>query len=141
MKALRSWPALSKTSFPSFPRSPFLSLFPSHANIFMDTNWHCFCCSTGKGTVYYQENTAGSCGKVNGEDSKIVALSKTYMKSFNSPNCGKNIKVKNTSNGKTLTLPVADTCDGCGANDVDFSLGAWNVLTDNAAPGTFPVSW
>jgi hypothetical protein len=65
-----------------------------------------------------------------------------------SPYCGRQIQVTNVGSddqvggdGNTLTVTVADTCESCGPDDVDFSLGAWDILTDNAAPGTFDAQW
>ncbi|KAF3481063.1 Mrsp1 [Arthroderma uncinatum] len=51
------------------------------------------------------------------------------------------IIAKNTSTGKTIRVTIADTCDACGPNDVDFALGPWKELTNNAAPGVFTVTW
>jgi expansin (peptidoglycan-binding protein) len=66
----------------------------------------------------------------------------------NSPYCGRYIQATNTGSndgvggkGNTLTVLVADTCPGCGENDLDFSIGAWNALTGNAPYGTFNVEW
>ncbi|EEQ28564.1 hypothetical protein McanMca71_005347 [Microsporum canis] len=97
--------------------------------------------SQGKGTIYYQFGATGSCGVAHSDGDYIVALGKYHMKGAGSPNCGRHITAKNTSNGKTITVTVADTCEGCGPNDVDFALGPWQALTNNAAPGFFPVSW
>lgn len=62
--------------------------------------------------------------------------------------CGSQIQVQNVGSdsgtggqGNTLTVTVADTCPGCGQGDIDFSVGAWNILTNNAAPGTFEINW
>ncbi|EAS31982.3 uncharacterized protein CIMG_03006 [Coccidioides immitis RS] len=72
----------------------------------------------------------------------IVALSNAWMKGQpNAPLCGRKVKATNKKNGKTVVVTVADTCAGCGANDLDFSVGAWNALTDNAPWGTFPAAW
>ncbi|KAG5205876.1 Barwin-like endoglucanase [Trichophyton interdigitale] len=97
--------------------------------------------STGRGTIYYQMGAAGSCGAVHGDGDYIVALGPNYMKGPNSPYCGRRISAKNTSNGKTVTVTVADTCPTCGPGDIDFALGPWNALTNNASPGVFPLSW
>ncbi|KAK2877102.1 hypothetical protein FQN49_001425 [Arthroderma sp. PD_2] len=95
----------------------------------------------GRGTIYYQYGAYGSCGVKHADGDFIVALGKTYMKSYKSPNCGRHITARNTSNGKTVNVIVADTCEKCGPGDVDFALGPWNALTNNAAPGLFTVSW
>ncbi|EZG10889.1 hypothetical protein A7C99_0281 [Trichophyton rubrum] len=97
--------------------------------------------SSGRGTIYYQMGAAGSCGAVHGDGDYIVALGPNYMKGPKSPYCGRRISAKNTSNGKTVTVTVADTCPTCGPGDIDFALGPWNALTNNASPGVFPLSW
>lgn len=96
---------------------------------------------SGRGTIYYQMGAAGSCGAVHGDGDYIVALGPNYMKGPKSPYCGRRISAKNTSNGKTVTVTVADTCPTCGPGDIDFALGPWNALTNNASPGVFPLSW
>ncbi|EFR04248.1 Mrsp1 [Nannizzia gypsea CBS 118893] len=96
---------------------------------------------SGRGTIYYQYGAAGSCGAVHGDGDYIVALGPHYMKGPNSPYCGRRIFAKNTNTGKSVTVTVADTCPTCGPGDVDLALGPWKALTNNAAPGVFPVSW
>ncbi|MCJ1236250.1 hypothetical protein MMC14_004228, partial [Varicellaria rhodocarpa] len=101
---------------------------------------------TGRGTTYDQGGAAGSCGTVYPDSAIICALGTYWMDQ--SPNyCGRTIQAKNVGsndgvggNGNTVTVKVVDTCESCGEGDVDFSLGAWNELTNNAAPGTFSVS-
>jgi len=105
--------------------------------------------STGRGTVYDQNGVAGSCGWTNPDDAIIAALSNSYMHGmFKSPYCGRKIQVTNVGSndgvigaGRTLTVTVADTCEGCSRGDVDFSHGAWNYLTDNSTAGTFEAQW
>ncbi|KMP07168.1 hypothetical protein CISG_09783 [Coccidioides immitis RMSCC 3703] len=101
---------------------------------------------TGAGTLTAspgsQLGASGSCGRKLGDDAMIVALSNAWMKGQpNAPLCGRKVKATNKKNGKTVVVTVADTCAGCGANDLDFSVGAWNALTDNAPWGTFPAAW
>jgi len=103
----------------------------------------------GRGTVYTQQGGTGSCGKKHSDKDIIAALSHVLMKNESpSPLCGRKIKVKNVGSnsgskgkGNSLTVTVADTCPGCGKNDVDFSVGAWNRLTDHSAPGTIEIEW
>jgi len=106
--------------------------------------------NTGRGTVYYQNGAAGSCGKFNPDSAIIAAISSSYMsdKSY----CGREIQVTNIGSddgvngkGNKLTVTIADTCESCGPDDVDFSVGAWDILTkykgQPAAPGTFNAEW
>jgi hypothetical protein len=62
--------------------------------------------------------------------------------------CGRKIKVKNIGSdsgaigtGNELIVTVADTCASCSKDDVDFSVSAWNHLTDQSAPATFKAQW
>jgi hypothetical protein len=50
-------------------------------------------------------------------------------------NKGSNNNVGGTSN--TIVVAVADTCWGCG----EFSVGAWNILTDNSPFAEFNLEW
>ncbi|WEW54606.1 hypothetical protein PRK78_000026 [Emydomyces testavorans] len=96
----------------------------------------------GKGTVYEQLGITGSCGKRHSDGDAIVALGNDWMKGrYNAPYCNRRIKASNKANGRSIIVPVMDTCMGCGSNDVDFSVAAWNRLTNNAPWGTFPLSW
>ncbi|KAN0072274.1 hypothetical protein V8E54_010003 [Elaphomyces granulatus] len=105
---------------------------------------------TGRGTIYYQENATGSCGQQNPDSAVIAAIGDAWMtdKSPNPIYCSRKIKVKNIGSdsgtrgtGNELIVTVADTCASCGKDDVDFSLSAWNHLTDHSAAGTFKAQW
>ncbi|OXV08188.1 hypothetical protein Egran_04050 [Elaphomyces granulatus] len=103
--------------------------------------------NTGRGTVYYQHGVTGSCGQANPDDAIIAAIGDSWMDGESpSPYCGRQIQVTNIGSddqvggaGNTLTVTVADTCSTCGPDDIDFSVGAWDSLTDNA--GTFNAQW
>jgi len=104
----------------------------------------------GKGTVFYQNGRAGSCGIVHDDSSYVAALSAQWMQSYNSPLCWKQIEVRNVGStynvggtGNTIRATVADTCpaDECDAEHVDFSIGAWNALTNNAPVGAIQIEW
>jgi hypothetical protein len=103
----------------------------------------------GRGTIYQQYGVAGSCGQVNTDDAIIAAMSNHWMKNESpSPYCGRQIQVTNVGSndqvggaGNTLTVTVADTCPSCDTDDVDFSVGAWVLLTNNASWGTFEAQW
>ena len=69
---------------------------------------------------------------------------------YQSPHCGRQVKVTNVGSdsgaggqGNTITATVADTCPAseCGSGDVDFSVGAWNALTNNSPWGTAKIQW
>lgn len=52
----------------------------------------------------------------------------------NNPYCGKQIRATLPATGKTVTVTVVDSCGGCADNALDFAGGAWNDITNGAAP-------
>ncbi|KAK3336350.1 RlpA-like double-psi beta-barrel-protein domain-containing protein-containing protein [Cercophora scortea] len=105
---------------------------------------------TGKGTVYAQEGTAGSCGNWHDDDDQIVALGHFWMKhEYQAERCGRKIRVKNIGSdydglggeGNEIIVTVQDSCDSCGKNHLDFSIGAWNELTDESEWGELNIEW
>lgn len=80
-----------------------------------------------------------------------VAASPTWMGQVGpGPYCGRTLVATNigptTDNsiggeGNTVTVTIEDTCEGCAQNDLDFSVAAWNALTNNAAYSVVTVSW
>ena len=104
---------------------------------------------SGEGTVYTQQGGTGSCGQKNPDSSKIAAISNYWMQSKSpGPYCGRQIQATNTGSndgvggkGNTVTVMVEDTCPSCDENHVDFSVGAWNALTNNAPFGTIDITW
>lgn len=77
------------------------------------------------------------------DDSMIVAMSPAHGNM-----CGRQLRVSNVGSndgvagaGQIITVTVMDTCPSCGADDLDFSVGAWNAITNGAAPGTFTAAW
>ncbi|KAL1965839.1 hypothetical protein VTN77DRAFT_5160 [Rasamsonia byssochlamydoides] len=103
----------------------------------------------GRGTPYTQDGVAGSCGQYHSDSDLIVALSNYWMQDeYQSPYCGKQIKATNTGSndgvggaGNSVIVTVADTCPGCGESDLDFSVGAWDILTNSAPFAEFNVEW
>lgn len=43
--------------------------------------------------------------------------------------------------GNSVTVTVKDTCPECDETHLDFSVGAWNILTNSAAFGTINIDW
>ncbi|CAO1623503.1 unnamed protein product [Sympodiomycopsis kandeliae] len=54
----------------------------------------------GKATLYSQNGTPGSCGKVNSDDAFIVAM---HSRKMNKSMCGKKVVIKNKSSGARYT--------------------------------------
>ncbi|MCJ1480405.1 hypothetical protein MMC06_000560 [Schaereria dolodes] len=103
----------------------------------------------GEGTVYTQQGGTGSCGQKN-PDSAIIAAISNYWQDGESPGpfCGRKVQVTNTGSndgvggaGNTVTATVEDTCPSCDENHIDFSVGAWDKLTNSAPFGTIDISW
>jgi hypothetical protein len=86
--------------------------------------------SGGKGTFFFQEGGAGSCGVYNKDSTPLVAVDIASMK----PSlCGKSVLITNVANGKSVKAIVQDTCPGCAnANSLDLSTGAFNQIADPA---------
>ena len=84
------------------------------------------------------------------ESDLIMALSNDFMQyQYKSQWCGQRVRVTNYGSneaviggaGNSVVVTVADTCASCGFGDVDFSIGAWNMLTNSAPWGTFNAGW
>lgn len=58
-----------------------------------------------------------------------------------SPLCGKQVKITNTENGKTVTVTVADDCPTCkNSNSIDLSKAAFEAIAP-LSEGVAPISW
>ncbi|KOS19820.1 hypothetical protein ESCO_005789 [Escovopsis weberi] len=97
----------------------------------------------GTGTVYDQQGGYGSCGQMHSDWDMIVAMTFAYQgHSWPPAMCGRQVVITNTGNGNKITATVADTCPGCRtADSIDLSRGAWNALTNGAAPGVINIQW
>ena len=67
---------------------------------------------------------------------------------YKAPYCGYYIYVENIGSddsvggtGNSIIAEVQDTCAACDETHVDFSVGAWNELTNSAAYGTIEIEW
>ncbi|TFY76322.1 hypothetical protein EWM64_g7691, partial [Hericium alpestre] len=97
----------------------------------------------GFATFFLQNGVAGACGKVHSDDDLIVAIDQDrYGSSGNSsPLCGKQVKITNTQNKKTVTATVADDCPTCkNSNSIDLSKGTFIEIADFAT-GMVPIEW
>jgi len=93
----------------------------------------------GEATFFDQGGAAGSCGNVNPDTAKIVAVQAQRME----PSlCGKQVLITNTANGKSVTATIQDTCPGCqgNRNSLDLSHGAFDAIGDEAT-GVLPIKW
>jgi len=44
--------------------------------------------------------------------------------------CGKQLKITNPANHKSVTVTIADACESCADNHIDLSTGAFNKIAD-----------
>eukprot|EP00834_Sanchytrium_tribonematis_P006469 NODE_479_length_6970_cov_0.750982.p3 type:complete len:289 gc:universal NODE_479_length_6970_cov_0.750982:5874-5008(-) len=91
--------------------------------------------SSGKATFYDSENGYGNCGSQIPNKGLYVAISKgCYSESV----CGKQIKV--SYQGKSVVLPVLDSCPSCDSDHIDISRDAFAQIA-NLDAGVIQVSW
>lgn len=122
-------------------------LFPNF--LFPPTNPSPLSSHCGLGTVYTQQGGTGSCGHKLPDSSLVIALSNVWQLGQSpGPYCGRKIQVTNTGSdsgtggkGNTVIATVQDMCPGCDRERLDFSVGAWNQLTNGAAFGTINICW
>ncbi|GAA5985194.1 hypothetical protein JCM5350_004267 [Sporobolomyces pararoseus] len=93
---------------------------------------------SGKATYYYQDSL-GSCGNWNGDNTLIVALNTPQVRSMGNK-CGAWVNIKNTSNGKTVKAKIQDECPSCSSGSLDLSVAAFKALGSMDA-GVLPISW
>lgn len=90
-------------------------------------------------TYYYQNGVKGSCGDPNPDSAMIVAVKSGIM---NSGLCGKQVQLRNTATGKTVTAKVADTCPTCVGDGIDLSEAVFSALSDgNLGLGVLTVDY
>jgi hypothetical protein len=97
----------------------------------------------GVATFFFQNGVAGACGKVHKDTDLICAMdSARYGNSGNeSPLCGKQVRITNTQNDKTVTVTVADDCPTCiNSNSIDLSQTAFEHIAD-PSQGEVPIKW
>ncbi len=127
---------------PANVRLPYLLVSPRKTNPRL-SRYH------GYGTVYSQDDLAGSCGDWHSDYDYICALSNEWMLGeYQGPECGRKIEVTNLGSdygvggtGNTIIVTVQDTCPTCDDHHVDFSVGAWNALTDGSPWGQLHIKW
>ncbi|KAH0608505.1 uncharacterized protein H6S33_001639 [Morchella sextelata] len=99
---------------------------------------------TGRGTYYNQFGGFGSCGQQLPDSAFIVALSRAY-RDVGQLNCGKRIWARaldGPGRGNRIEATVRDTCPSCARDAVDFSVGAFDALTNNQKDvGVIRMEW
>jgi len=99
----------------------------------------------GYATFYDQNGNAGACGKVNPDSAMIGAIDheRWGKDSFGevSDLCGKQVRITNTKNNKSVTITIADVCPTCeNGNSIDLSRGAFNKIATESE-GMVPITW
>ncbi|KDQ33147.1 plant-expansin-like protein [Pleurotus ostreatus PC15] len=97
----------------------------------------------GFATFYDQHGVAGACGDVNPDSALIAALDyRTYGDtSKKSSHCGSKVNIKNTKNGKSVIVTVADACPTCeNKASIDLSRAAFNTIATEDE-GIVPIEW
>lgn len=95
--------------------------------------------SGGVATYFYQKGNAGACGTVHSDDAMICAMDSARYQASNL--CGKQVRITNKNNGKTIVVTVADECPTCiNSNSIDLSLGAFTQIA-TIAEGQVPIVW
>ena len=60
-----------------------------------------------------------------------------------SPLCGQQVQITNKTNGKTVTVTIADACPTCdNADSIDLSVGAFTQIAteeEGEVPSTYPI--
>jgi expansin (peptidoglycan-binding protein) len=98
---------------------------------------------TGSGTFFYQNGVAGACGSVHKDSDAVVALDTRLYGDTGvaSPFCGKQVKITNVKNQKSVFATVADACPTCNSREsVDMSVGAFTQIADEAT-GEVTINW
>jgi len=94
----------------------------------------------GVGTYFTQNGVEGACGKVNPDSAIICALQTSLY--AGGKNCGKQVEITNTKNGKTVTVTVADECPTCDNEmSIDLSVGAFQALGGTVDEGQFSIAF
>lgn len=97
------------------------------------------------GDLTYYSPGLGACGRTNGPNDPVVALSHGLFdpqtpngNPNNNPLCGRRIRI--TRNGKSVTVTVRDRCAGCQTNDLDVSPSAFQKVA-TLSEGRVRVQW
>ncbi|KNZ71802.1 hypothetical protein J132_07291 [Termitomyces sp. J132] len=87
--------------------------------------------SGGFATFFYQNGVAGACGTVHRDSDLIAAIDgERYGNlSVRSSLCGKQVKITNPANNKSVVVTIADACPTCeNRNSIDLSLAAFKQI-------------
>jgi hypothetical protein len=97
----------------------------------------------GFATFFTQNGVAGACGTVHKDSDFVAAMDyRRYGNlSVKSALCGKQVKITNPANGKSVTVTVADACPTCkNSNSIDLSVGAFKQIATEEQ-GMVGINW
>jgi rare lipoprotein A (peptidoglycan hydrolase) len=97
----------------------------------------------GFATFFYQNGVAGACGTVHSDSALIAAIDADRYGNTGEQSslCGKQVKITNTQNQKSVTVTIADACPTCdNSNSIDLSTGAFQQIA-TFDQGIVPISW
>ena len=91
--------------------------------------------SSGKATFYDSQGGYGHCGNQIPNEGLYAAVSSgCYSESI----CGKHVRV--SYEGKSVVVPILDSCQGCDSSHIDISRNAFQKIAD-LNKGIIQVSW
>ncbi|KAI8266394.1 Allergen Asp f 7 [Colletotrichum sp. SAR11_239] len=98
----------------------------------------------GSGVMTWFNPSLGSCGRTNGDNDMVVAISHITMGDAggnpnNNPNCGKTITI--SRGGITKFATIVDKCMGCGVDHIDVSPAVFRAFADLGAGKIGDVKW
>ena len=103
--------------------------------LFLSTYAQCPGAPSGSATFYDSQDGYGHCGSKIPNDGLYAAISTgCYSASI----CGKQVKV--THGGKSIVVPILDSCQSCDAGHIDISRSAFQNIA-SLDLGVIPVSW
>ncbi|KZT26532.1 hypothetical protein NEOLEDRAFT_1132045 [Neolentinus lepideus HHB14362 ss-1] len=97
----------------------------------------------GVATFFWQDGNAGACGQVHSDSDLIAAIDQDrYGDSGDESSlCGKQVKITNTANNKSVVVTIVDDCPTCdNKNSIDLSFGAFTEIATEAE-GEVPIEW
>lgn len=105
-----------------------------------------------QGQMTFYNPAQGACGKVNGDNDAVMAISHGIFDEHQAPGdnpnnnelCGRKIRAHrfNEKTGKdaSIVVTIVDKCLGCAYNDIDVSPAMFEKLAD-PAKGRVNVEW
>ncbi|KAG6900847.1 hypothetical protein C0993_009965 [Termitomyces sp. T159_Od127] len=97
----------------------------------------------GFATYFYQNGVAGACGTVHRDSDFIAAIDAARYGNtgLRSPLCGKQVKITNLSNKKSVVVTIADACPTCNnENSIDLSEAAFKQIA-SLEQGIVDIEW